>query len=229
MLHLMPSSSDAKSAMIAVAERMFAERGIHEVSMRDVAAAAGQRNNSAVQYHFGGRDGLVLAVFRYRMGQINIARLTYLDDIDSSGRTDTVRALVEAFIYPLADFLATADGSNYARFIARVSPSVDTQSVEFREVSEANNEVVSRLTRTLNHLSRRVAVERIDLMSNMTVAALAVFEQRREEGNPVVKADFDTTVDHLVDLMVAALLAPQSEHTRTRSKIAQSTDARVNT
>lgn len=184
--------------------------------MRDVAAEAGQRNNSAVQYHFGGRDGLVLAVFRHRMGQINIARLAYLDDIDFSGRTDTVRALIEAFLYPLAEFLATADGSNYARFIARVSPSVDTQSQEFREVSEANNEVVSRLTRALSHLARRVAVERIDLMSTMAVSALAVFEQRREEGNLLVRADFDTTVDHLVDLMVAALLAPQSEHTRIR-------------
>ena len=37
----MPASLDAKNAMIAVAERMFAEQGIHEVSMRDVATAAG--------------------------------------------------------------------------------------------------------------------------------------------------------------------------------------------
>ena len=107
----MPASLDAKNAMIAVAERMFAEQGIHEVSMRDVATAAGQRNNSAVQYHFGGRDGLVLAVFRHRMDQINAARLTYLDDIDASGRTDLVRALVEAFLYPLADF--SGDGRRF--------------------------------------------------------------------------------------------------------------------
>ncbi|MDV6209022.1 TetR family transcriptional regulator [Rhodococcus erythropolis] len=214
----MPASLDAKNAMIAVAERMFAEHGIHEVSMRDVATAAGQRNNSAVQYHFGGRDGLVLAVFRHRMDQINAARLTYLDDVDASGRTDLVRALVEAFLYPLADFMATVDGSNYARFIARISPSVDTQSAEFREVSEGINEVVGRLTRALPHLPRRFAVERIDLTFNMSVSALAIFEQRREDENPVVQADFDTTVDHLVDLAVGALTAPQSAHKRTRAK-----------
>ena len=40
---------------------MIAEHGI-EVPLRDVAAAAGQRNNSAVQYHFGSREGLVAAV-----------------------------------------------------------------------------------------------------------------------------------------------------------------------
>lgn len=209
--------------MIAVAERMFAERGIHEVSMRDVAAAAGQRNNSAVQYHFGGRDGLVMAVFRHRMAQINVARLAYLDDIDTGGRTDMVRALVEAFLFPLADFLETVEGSNYARFIARISPSVDTQSTEFREVSEASNEVVNRLTRALSHLPRRVAVVRIDLVFNMTVAALAVFEQRRDEGNRVVYADFDATVDHLADLAVAALSAPQSTATRTHSRKAHAT------
>jgi len=114
--------------------------------------------------------------------------------------------------------MATVDGSNYARFIARISPSVDTQSAEFREVSEGINEVVGRLTRALPHLPRRVAVERIDLTFNMSVSALAIFEQRREDENPVVQADFDTTVDHLVDLAVGALTAPQSAHKRTRAK-----------
>ena len=39
------SESDAKSAMIEVAEKLIGERGLDSVSMRDVAAAAGQRNN----------------------------------------------------------------------------------------------------------------------------------------------------------------------------------------
>ena len=44
--------------MIVVAERLFAERGIEAVSLREVGAACGLRNNSAAQYHFGSRTGL---------------------------------------------------------------------------------------------------------------------------------------------------------------------------
>ncbi|WFR72372.1 helix-turn-helix domain containing protein [Prescottella defluvii] len=109
--------------MIEVAERMFAEHGIDGVSMRDVAAAAGQKNNSAVQYHFGGREGLVLEVFRRRMREINTTRVAFLERLDEDGRGHDVRGLVEAVVVPLADYLRTAGtDSYYAQFIARVSP-----------------------------------------------------------------------------------------------------------
>src|SRR5699024_12317749 len=59
-------SRDVKTHMLDIAEQMSAERGLDGVSMRDVASAAGQRNNSAVQYHFGSRDGLIVEVLRRR-------------------------------------------------------------------------------------------------------------------------------------------------------------------
>ncbi|MGW0173280.1 TetR/AcrR family transcriptional regulator [Rhodococcus sp. NPDC003322] len=213
----MAASDDAKSAMIEVAERMFADRGIDGVSMRDVAAAAGQRNNSAVQYHFGGRGGLLIEVFRYRMTEINQARHEYLAEIDGQGRGEDLRSLVEAGIRPLTDFLGAApDGSHYARFIARVSPSVDFAGGALNEIRDANSEVVVRLVRALGHLSRRTAHERVDLMYNMVVSALAVYEQRRAEGLPVVQATFDETVDHLIDMAVGSLEAADSKAGRRR-------------
>ncbi|TQF75101.1 TetR family transcriptional regulator [Rhodococcus spelaei] len=214
----MASVEGTRSVIIEVAERMFAEHGVEGVSMRDVAAAAGQRNNSAVQYHFGGRDGLLLAVFRYRMGEINQARSEYLAEIDRQGRGEDLRALVEAGLRPLTDFLASVPEGHYARFIARVSPSVDFASGEFDEVFDGNREVVARLTRILGHLSRRAAIERVDLMFNMTVSALAVYEQRREEGLPVVRASFAETVEHVIDMAVGSLEAADSTAAAKRVK-----------
>lgn len=202
---------NAKSAMIEVAERMFAERGIDGVSMRDVAAAAGQKNNSAVQYHFGGRDGLVLEVFRRRMKEINLSRAAFLARLDEEGRGGDVRGLVEAVVLPLADYLRTSGAdSYYAQFIARVSPAVDILNADLSEVTQASREVSTRLMRALGHLPRRVAVIRVDLMLNMAVSALAVYEQRRNTGHPIVDADFDETVRHLIDMSVGALEAPES-------------------
>ena len=47
--------------------------------MRDVCAAAGQRNHSAAQYHFGDRMGLVVAVFEHRMRTVDERRHALLD------------------------------------------------------------------------------------------------------------------------------------------------------
>ncbi|MHA4853300.1 hypothetical protein L1080_027730 [Rhodococcus sp. MSC1_016] len=44
----------------------------------------------------------------------------------------------------------------------------------------------------------------------MTVSTLAVYEQLRASGNPIVNASFDETVAHLIDMSVVALAAPKS-------------------
>ncbi|WP_342659811.1 TetR/AcrR family transcriptional regulator [Rhodococcus ruber] len=207
----MSSTDESRRALVEVAEKLYATRGIDGVSLRDIAAAAGHRNNSAVQYHFGDRDGLLRAIFRSRMSAINDMRRDHLDELDRQGRGEDVRALVEAGIRPLTDFLASApEATHYARFLARVSPSVDFFGDEFAALWDANAEIVRRLTRLLPHLSPRTAVERIDLVFNMSVSALAIFEQRQDDGIPVVRAGFDETVEHLIDMAVGALQAEDS-------------------
>ena len=103
---------------MATAERLFAEHGIAGVSLRDVSAAAGQRNHSAAQYHFGDRHGLVVAVYEARMRVVDERRRELLDAIGSSGRADELAALVEATVLPLLEVVAETDGW-YARFLAR--------------------------------------------------------------------------------------------------------------
>src|SRR5215831_7802458 len=80
------SGDAARAALVESAERLFAERGIEAVSLRDVCAAAGQRNHSAAQYHFGDRQGLVAAVYEARMREVDERRHAYLDSLRASGR-----------------------------------------------------------------------------------------------------------------------------------------------
>jgi AcrR family transcriptional regulator len=53
---------DAKGRLIQAAMRLFAERSIADVAMDEISTAAGNRNKSAINYHFDGRDGLILAI-----------------------------------------------------------------------------------------------------------------------------------------------------------------------
>src|SRR5215218_3598251 len=104
------SSEPARAALIEHAERLFAERGIEAVSLRDVSASAGQRNHSAAQYHFGDRSGLVAAVYEARMGVVNERRHRLLEAIDAEGRGDDLASIVEAIVVPLVEAVAAANG-----------------------------------------------------------------------------------------------------------------------
>ena len=48
--------------LIETAERLFAERGIDNVSLREINRAAGQKNVAALHYHFGTRESLLEAM-----------------------------------------------------------------------------------------------------------------------------------------------------------------------
>ena len=54
-----PPRSEAAEQLKAVALKLFAERGVDGVTVRQIAEAAGQKNHAAVTYHFGTKDALV--------------------------------------------------------------------------------------------------------------------------------------------------------------------------
>ncbi|MDI9915911.1 TetR family transcriptional regulator [Rhodococcus sp. IEGM 1379] len=207
----MSKPSPARDAITDVADRMFAERGVDEVSLREIVIESGQKNVSAVQYYFGGRDGLFLAVFRRRLAKLNEARSAYLEVVDSEGRGEDIRSLIEVSIVPLADYLrSVTDGSHYARFSARMTPRVDFTSRDFADISGVSREIIVRLRRALVHLPEDAAATRVDLIMNMMVSAFAAYEQRQEEGLLAGAASFDDMVTHLIEMAVGALTAPHN-------------------
>ena len=123
-----PRGDAARLALIEVAEQLFAERGIESVSLRDISAAAGQRNHSAAQYHFGDRAGLVAAVFSHRMHEVNIRRHALLDALEVEGSTDDLVRLVDATVRPLVEVVAETDGW-YGRFLVRTRWDTFAQQV----------------------------------------------------------------------------------------------------
>lgn len=107
----MPRSSDAtRRALLDAAERRFAADGITGATFTDITADAGQRNNSAVQYHFGDRTGLLEAVTARRVGQLRAARDGLIDQLPEA---PTMRDLMRVIVQPLADMLEEPGGAAY--------------------------------------------------------------------------------------------------------------------
>ncbi|MDN5892806.1 MAG: TetR/AcrR family transcriptional regulator [Nocardioides sp.] len=124
----MPSTEQdpgARLRMITVAERLFAERGLDAVSMRLVATEAGQRNNSAVAYHFGSREGLVRAILEHRSGPIDARRCELIAEIDATGHAITVAEASRILVQPMAETVSSVEHDWYLRFLAEATSEPD--------------------------------------------------------------------------------------------------------
>ncbi|WP_436793388.1 TetR/AcrR family transcriptional regulator [Actinospongicola halichondriae] len=111
------SADDTRRRILDAAESCFATDGIVGATFADILDAAGQRNNSAIQYHFGDRIGLLEAITSRRVEQMAVHRDRLLDDLPSE---PTVRDLVEVIIAPLAAMLGEPGGSAYLRIQAEL-------------------------------------------------------------------------------------------------------------
>src|SRR5689334_3367406 len=102
------------------AEMLLSARGIEGVSLREINTAAGQKNSTALQYHFGDRYGLVQAVLRKHHPGIDRTRNEMLDAYVAGGRDD-LRALAAALVIPAAAKLRDPDGGRaYLQIHAQV-------------------------------------------------------------------------------------------------------------
>ena len=54
-------ASDTIERLLTTAQQLFAREGIYQVPLKRIVERAGQRNASALHYHFGGRDALLHA------------------------------------------------------------------------------------------------------------------------------------------------------------------------
>ena len=187
----------ARGALVESAERLFAERGIEGVSLRDVSKAAGQRNNSAAQYHFDDRQGLVAAVYEHRMQHVDARRHAYLATHDHD-----VRGLVEATVIPLLDVVAETDGW-YARFLARTRwDPIAWEVLQSLSTSTSFETVVRGLNRELAHLPRPIRRHRIDQLLTLVLGTLAGWEGGHR------RLDRATLSAELVETAVSLLTAP---------------------
>src|SRR3546814_15216738 len=81
------SSDVCSSDLVRAAERLFGEDGVSLVSLRQIAIAANQVNNFAVQYHFGDKDGLIQALFQRRLPYIENRRRLQMEEARKDGFT----------------------------------------------------------------------------------------------------------------------------------------------
>ncbi|MCK9250093.1 MAG: TetR/AcrR family transcriptional regulator [Solirubrobacteraceae bacterium] len=201
-------ATDVRQRLLAAAERLFAERGVDAVSLREINAASGARNTSALQYHFGDRHGVIAAVLAKHRPEVEARRHALLDEAVANGDPD-LRSLASALVRPAAAKLAEGDaGAGYLQLVAdlinRPRPVIDGLLLDDDEGS------IGRWRELVGPLLPPGGAE---LHHRFTAIQLVHTElARRARRTP--RGDDRLFVGNLVDLAAAVLATPVSDETR---------------
>lgn len=219
---LTPRSIATRAKLVAVAERLFAERGVAGVALSEINKAAGQRNANACQYHFGSKDGLLQAIIDKHVPGIAARRNDMLDRLEAEGSLD-LRSVVRAFVYPVAEKLFDPNGGQeFIRVNAQLTVS-HTLALQNPAASPLRVHGVDRLNRSLRQalagldLPEAIQRQRLLLAAMLLFHGLADHSRMLEAtGQNDASTDTELFVCDLEDSIIALLSAPLSPATRAR-------------
>ncbi len=206
----LPSASARR--IVEVAERLFALHGIDGVSLRQIAAAAGTANNSAVNYHFGSKEGLIAAIFQYRLPQLTSERKMLAARSDP----DDLRSRFEAYYLPVLT-IAEAPDNHYVSFVEQLQrrwASTGTSATLPDLPTEGQHSIEdfrNDLERLLPHLD--APLRRIRIATAMSTSLYAAADRERAVAGDVERPPFELFVSALLDGIVGFLQAPVSDAT----------------
>jgi AcrR family transcriptional regulator len=205
-------ASGTREALMEHGALLFARDGIGAVTTRQLHAAIGARNESAIHYHFGSRDGLVREILRVHLAAIEERRAPLVAEIETAGHELDLRALVRALALPMADDLADPVGRAHLRIVAQLSHPSLAYEVPFQVVgAPAGAAVVRWLGLALAELPVPLLVERLAALRGQLIG---LFGQRAqlvdEHPDPGSLPSDAVFVENLLDQVVAGLATDPS-------------------
>lgn len=198
-------------SMLDTAERLFAQKGFDKVSLREIVSQSGQRNLSAASYHFGRREQLVGLLLARRIWFINQDRHQRLDALQAAGADHDLFSVVRASLMPLATVVRDqAWGANYVRVLAQAnfSPSLHPKKVVDPVYLDGLVRMRNMLRACLPDLPERVFLQRMQLMNNDIVFALAVWINEYGLVTRANRSRYDALIDNTLEFLTAGMRAP---------------------
>ena len=205
----MPRDAAAtRDALITAGRRLLARPGGLATPVKEIVDAAGQRNVSALHYHFGGRRGLVEAILDVHGGTIEHRRAAMLQPFGPGLATATLPQLVDAFIAPQAELLDVAEGRQFLSIISQLVDLFDRWDL----VPERTGEHAMRVFRALQErmppsLSADLRHERITRLLELVTSALGARARNvdAKRSMPLSTGDF---LANLAAMSIGALSNP---------------------
>jgi AcrR family transcriptional regulator len=218
-------SDHTRSAILTAAERLYADRGFADVTLRDIVAAA-DVNLAAVNYHFGSKDELIAELFVTRSLALNRERLSELRAAeDRGGGRAEIAEVLRALVGPSLRGCLGPDKqrSAAARFMIRASiesvPPI--RKIKNREIDHLRR-FAAAMKRSLPHL------DDADLYWGLHFA-LAMAHQTIRDSERLTKLsegkcdldDVDAVVERVVAVAVMGVMRGETGSTASDAVVAR--------
>lgn len=200
-------------ALMRAAEKLIAENGSSNVTIREILEAAGQKNESALQYHFKNMAGLVAATHRFRDEQIVEARMICLAELAAKPQPPALRDIAHVMVSPT--FSLAREHSDFRRYIRAFS--LQLASGEGRALlsvrKNAGNtdaQIAALLRRALPHLDANGYERRLEAAIRFASVSMHAHSQ---QSNAFRGKTSDLFFESLLDGLVGLLSAEESAQT----------------
>ncbi|MHA6739719.1 TetR/AcrR family transcriptional regulator [Rhodococcus erythropolis] len=195
-----------KRKLLEVAEELFAVKGVEATLIGDIVKGAGQRNPSALRYHFGSREGILQAIREKHLEHLELRRATLLEQWPGQAPA-TVRDAVTLVVVPLIEQLRNESGRRYLRILGQTMFELNsdqlTSVVQYPSLAKA----LDLMRVGMAHVPDNLVEDRIKGALLLISATLATRARdagnRRRASNSL--SDFK---ENVIAMAAAVLIAP---------------------
>ena len=204
-------SIETRARIMAAAEKLFAEKDIDGVSLSEIHAEAGQRNRSAINYHFGSKEKIIAEIIEKHEADIRQLLQAMLEAMDTTGKPG-LRETIEAMVVIFANKLYDPDGGMaYIRLMAQLIG--DPRFAVFErhlELIERGTDLVSRITRSVLEApgGKRTWLSRWIFLTGLMFHALADYSKLAETASDADLPSRKVFVQDLINASAALLKLP---------------------
>jgi len=205
--------AETRERVLEVAERLFAERGLDAVSIRDIIAAAGA-NLGAINYHFGTKDRLIEAVFERRLIPSTQERIQALETVEKAAgdRPPKLETVLEAIFRSVVEEAMDPKrgGATFGKLMARclVDPNPVMERVMQSHFSKMVKRFDAAILRAMPSLAPGDVFWRMHLLMGGLHQSLLLLGRKPPPGAPVLNLDAETYIRRFVAFAAAAFRAP---------------------
>jgi AcrR family transcriptional regulator len=198
-----------RERLMRAAELLIAQHGIENVTVRAIVAEADQKNESALQYHFKNKEGLLNAIHQQRNAEIRALRTKLLQPY-LTGQVPELRDICQLMVVPAYTLARenTAFGYYIRGFGPRIAQSSRPIQMTFENVAvESATFVLDHMHRLMGEMPEALFLARLE--SALRFVALSLSHQAGSSSG-FLGTQGQRFIANLQDTMVGIFLAPVS-------------------
>ena len=208
--------SDTKTKILDVAERLFAEVGIHATSIRQIVKEAGV-NVASLHYHFGSKEEVIHQIITRRLRPINELKIKRLDQLqeETASKPQELEAVLRAFIEPHIQMQKVA--GDKVKILMKLMVQIEDEGERLKLMQDpvfmnVFNRFTSALQSILPHLSFSELIWRFKFMIFSMHAIMLQHPMPTNSQFKDEKESTEDTINYVITFLKAGFLAPASTH-----------------